>query len=105
MTKLNEKLQMHFAREEALCDRMKEFHCEGSVECAAVKRQSDRDHENISNRLKHLIDRMQDAQAEQDSWNKGVYELGLIMDVIEQHEEQEEESVCCLLPFETFKSE
>ena len=105
LNKLNEKLQSHFAREAALCDRMQDYHCPGSEECAAVQRQCDRDHADISNRLKHLIDRMQDAEADQDCWNRGVYELTLIMDIIEQHEEQEAESVCCLLPFESFKPE
>jgi len=41
---------------------------------------------------------MQEAEFEMDAWKKGVHELGLIIDLIEQHDEQESESVSCLLP-------
>ena len=95
---LDSQLQAHFAREETLCDRIAESYQAGSWEAEAVRRQSDRDHMDIKNRLKHLIDRMQEAKSEQDAWSEGAYELGLIIDIIEQHEEQESESVCSLLP-------
>jgi iron-sulfur cluster repair protein YtfE (RIC family) len=95
---LNSQLQAHFAREEALSIRLCESYQFGSPEAVAVGRQSDRDHADISNRIKQLADRMTATQSEQDAWTKGVFELGLIMDLIEQHEEQESESVCCLLP-------
>ena len=95
---LNEKLLAHFAREEEIGKQIRVAHGNGSPEVDAAKRQCDRDHVNILNRLKHLIDRMQDAESECDAWKKGVYELGLIIDVIEQHEEQESENVTCLLP-------
>ncbi len=98
LSELNDQLQDHFTREEALSDQICEACCHPSPEAEAVRRQSDRDHNDISNRLKHLIDRMQDASAEQDAWKSSVHELGLILDLIEQHEEQESESVCCLLP-------
>ena len=95
---LNEKLQAHFAREEEIGKQIRVAHGNGSPEADAAKRQCDRDHINILDRLKHLIDRMQDAESECDAWKKGVYELGLIVDVIEQHEDQESENVNCLLP-------
>ena len=95
---LNEKLQAHFAREEEIGKQIRVAHSNGSPEADAAKRQCDKDHINILDRLKHLIDRMQDAESECDAWKKGVYELGLIVDVIEQHEEQESENVNCLLP-------
>jgi len=98
LTDLNEKLLAHFANEEEIGCQIQVAHGDGSPESDAAKRQCDRDHVNILNRLKHLIDRMQDAESECDAWKKGVYELGLIIDVIEQHEEQESENVNCLLP-------
>ena len=98
LTELNEQLRTHFSREQEIGEKMSSVHCDGSPEVEAVQRQTDRDHDNILNRLKHLIDRMQEAETESDAWKKGVYELGLIIDVIEQHEEQESESVNCLLP-------
>lgn len=98
LTELNGKLLAHFAKEEEISKKIRVVHSDGSPEVDAAQRQTDRDHVNILNRLKHLIDRMQDAESECDAWKKGVYELGLIIDVIEQHEEQESESVNCLLP-------
>ena len=98
LTELKEQLRAHFAKEEEIGKKIRAAHCTGSPEVDAAERQIDRDHVNILKRLKHLIDRMQDAESECDAWKKGVYELGLIIDVIEQHEEQESENVNCLLP-------
>jgi hypothetical protein len=41
---------------------------------------------------------MQDAEAECDSWKAGMAELNLTLDTLEQHEEQEFESVGWMLP-------
>jgi len=98
LTELNEQLRAHFAKEEEIGTKIRSVHSDSSPEVNAAQRQTDKDHVNILNRLKHLIDRMQDAESECDAWKKGVYELGLIIDVIEQHEEQESENVNCLLP-------
>lgn len=98
LTELNERLQLHFANEKQICQHLKTSHRECPMDAEAVQRQIDRDHATISTRLKHLIDRMQDAEFELDGWKKGVHELGLIIDLIEQHDEQESESVNCLLP-------
>ena len=95
---LNEQLQAHFARERVLCEQMHDAHPNCQVDADAVQRQVERDHSHISSRLKHLMDRMQDAESEVDAWMKAVHELGLIIDLIEQHDEQEFDSVNCLLP-------
>ncbi len=100
LTDLHQKLSSHFAIEETIGKQLREVHCGSSPEADAAQRQSERDHAHISSRLKHLIDRLQDAESESDAWKKGVYELGLILDVLEQHEEQESENVCYLLPRE-----
>ena len=94
---LNEQLQSHFEREEEICKHLKAIHHDCPLDVEAVQRQIDHDHSDISNRLKHLIDQMQEAELEMDGWKKGVHELGLIIDLIEQHDEQEAESVTCLL--------
>ena len=101
LTELNGHLQLHFAREKQICHHLKTAHSECPMDAEAVQRQIDRDHAAISIRLKHLVDRMQEAEFELDSWKKGVHELGLIIDLIEQHDEQESESVNCLLPHST----
>ncbi len=98
LSELNEQLQAHFAREDQICQQMRAAHQDCTLDADAVQRQINADHGNISNRLKHLIDRMQEAEFEMDSWKKGVHELGLIIDLIEQHDEQESESINCLLP-------
>lgn len=98
LSDLNSQLSIHFAKEELIGKQLRELHCGNSPEAEAAQRQSEKDHAHISSRLKHLIDRMQDAESESDAWKKGVHELSLIIDVIEQHEEQELESVCYLMP-------
>jgi len=98
LAELNEQLQGHFMREGQISEHLQSAHRDCTLDADAVKRQIDKDHANISNRLKHLIDRMQEAEHELDAWKKGVHELGLIIDLIEQHDEQEAESVTCLLP-------
>jgi iron-sulfur cluster repair protein YtfE (RIC family) len=95
---LKERLTSHFKNEELICEELLKQRGWGSHESQAVQRQSNRDHEVISSRLKHLIDRMQEGESDCDSWTTGVRELNLILDVLEQHEEQEEESVGSLLP-------
>ncbi len=98
LSDLNSQLSAHFAKEELIGKQLLVLHCGNSPEAQAAQRQSEKDHAHISSRLKHLIDRLQDAESECDAWKKGVNELSLIIDVIEQHEEQESESVCCLMP-------
>ena len=104
LTELNEQLQAHFARERQLCQQMQDAHRDCPKDADAVQRQVGRDHTSITSRLKHVIDRMQDAEFEMDAWKKGVHELGLIIDLIEQHDEQESESVNCLLPSASLES-
>lgn len=101
---LSERLSAHFAREQAIASGLVESRGWVSQESLAVQRQSERDHSNISTRLKHLIDRMQEGEAECDAWATGVHEMNLILDVLEQHEEQEAESVGWLLPRDLCKT-
>ena len=103
LSDLSSQLGTHFAKEEEIGKQLRALHCGNSPEAEAAQRQSEKDHAHISSRLKHLIDRMQDAEADVDAWKKGVNELSLIIDVIEQHEEQESESVCCLIPTHSTK--
>jgi len=98
LRELKEQLQSHFEREEEICRHLKTAHRDCSLDAEAMQRQTDRDQSGISARLKHLIDRMQEAEFEMDSWKKGVQELGLIIDLIEQHDEQQSESISSLLP-------
>jgi predicted RNase H-like nuclease (RuvC/YqgF family) len=97
LNELNEQLQAHFTREDLICKNLDATHRDCPLDSDAVKRQIDRDHTNISNRLKQLIDRMQEAECEMDNWKTSVHELQLILDLVEQHDEQEFDSVSCLL--------
>ena len=95
---LQQKLSTHFEQEQVLGKEIAVAQNRPLPEAQALQRQSERDHHNISKRLKQLIDRMQDAEFETDAWQSGTSELKLIIDVLEQHDEQEAESVGWLLP-------
>ncbi|MEQ1827016.1 MAG: hypothetical protein ABL921_13760, partial [Pirellula sp.] len=98
---LNARLAMHFDREGAIAAQLTELRGKKSPEMEAAERQADRDHANILGRIKHLVDRMQEAKSEVDSWKTSMQELNLIIDQLEQHEEQEAESVGWLMPHES----
>ncbi|MCF7961816.1 MAG: hypothetical protein K9M08_13840 [Pirellula sp.] len=95
---LSARLASHFDREQEIGEKIVAAQRHLSPEAESLKRQADRDHSNIMKRLKHLSDRMQDAEAECDAWKAGMDELNLILDTLEQHEEQEAESVGWMLP-------
>lgn len=93
-----QKLSQHFSQEQELGKRIAAAQGRPLPETEAMLRQSERDHNHIANRLKHLSDRMQDAETDMDAWKSCTQELQLILDVLEQHEEQEAESIGWLLP-------
>ena len=92
------RLSNHFVQEQELGKQIALARAIPHPEADAMMRQSERDHTNIANRLKHLSDRMQDAESDIDAWKSCTQELQLILDVLEQHEEQEAESIGWLLP-------
>lgn len=102
---LSSRLKTHFDNEEAIGLELCVSQYGSASIAEAAQRQCERDHANISKRLKHLIDRMQDGEAECDVWKSGVLELNLIIDVLEQHEEQESENVCYFLPIDAESDE
>jgi len=95
---LSRRLTDHFAIEEEIGQKLTIAQSNPSPGTEALQRQADRDHRNIRSRLKHLCDRMLEAESECDAWKSSMDELNLILDVLEQHGEQELESVGWLLP-------
>lgn len=107
VARLNElwnKLSNHFIQEQELGKQIALVQERSHPEADAMSRQSERDHTNIANRLRHLSDRMQEAEPEMDAWKSCTQELRLILDVFEQHEEQEAESVGWLLPSNSYNT-
>jgi hypothetical protein len=100
---LNKKLAVHFTKEAEIGKQLLAIQGEHTPEAEALQRQAERDHSNIISRITHLIDRMQDVEAERDAWKDSMFELNLIIDVLEQHEEQEAESVGWLIPRQSCK--
>ena len=98
LNELWQRLSNHFVQEQELGKQIALAREIPLPEADAMMRQSERDHTNIANRLKHLSDRMQDAESDIDAWKSCTQELQLILDVLEQHEEQEAESIGWLLP-------
>lgn len=95
---LNQRLAQHFVREGEICSRLYRLRGAASEETRATIRQTAKDHDQILCRLKQLADRMQEARSELDAWKNSMAELNLIIDLIEQHEEQEAESIQWLIP-------
>jgi len=101
VTRLNDlssRLADHFAIEQTIGEKLIDAQGRPRPETESLHRQADRDHANIKVRLKHLSDRMLEAESECDAWKSSGVELNLILDMLEQHEEQEAESVGWLLP-------
>jgi uncharacterized protein (DUF1501 family) len=104
VSELSERLAKHFARESEIVAMLIAARGEQSPEAAATRRQSERDHTNLTCRLKQLVDRIHESQSERDAWKTSMSELSLILDLLEQHEEQEAESIEWLIPRERYTS-
>ncbi len=93
---LRARLQNHFELEDALASAIASQ--SDSVEVEAFRRQGDRDHGQLTARLDDMIERLMAPVAPFESFQAAVDEADLLFDTLEQHEEQEFESVRCLMP-------
>ncbi len=98
LREFRDRLSAHFDKETELGNLLAKSRPGSSREIEGVRRQAAKDHSHLTKRLEALIGRMENAEAEFDSWSAAVYEFNLLIDVLEQHEEQEAESLGWLLP-------
>ncbi|TWT91277.1 hemerythrin domain-containing protein [Stieleria varia] len=97
---LQDYIHNHFARELSLLERLVDKYPEVADQVDAVRRQTNHDHDVLGRRLQEFIDRLNQPDPPFDSWTAAIDELELIVDALEQHEDQESESLHILMPKE-----
>lgn len=96
---LEQRLVQHFSKETAIGLLLAEARGIATPEIEAARRQADKDHKLLADRLTRLIDLVNSASGDDVAlWQKVRYELNLFLDVLEQHEELEAENVRWLIP-------
>lgn len=98
LTWLRRRLRNHFENEQQLSVLLQEARGGLTPELAAMTRQETRDHAHIMDRLSVLIERFRVPHLDGDAWDAALYEFNLIVDLLEQHEEQQSCSMSRLLP-------
>ena len=92
------RLREHFSKEHALGLLLAESRGISTPEIEELRRQADKEHGILSSRLNDLIASLSAVTNRVPSWDSAVYEFGLLLDAIEQHEEQEADRVRWLMP-------
>lgn len=98
LSELRAQLEGHFAKEDELVRLLGEARGSTTMEIESVRRQTEREHATIISRISELITNLGTAQAEFDSWETATRDFELLVDLLEQHEEQEAATVGWLLP-------
>ncbi|MGI9473257.1 MAG: hemerythrin domain-containing protein [Rubripirellula sp.] len=97
---LAERLGTHFQREDDMIQQVAQLYPNTSPEVNAIRRQATRDHDQLRDRLGDLIERLDLLEPPFESWQLAIDEVELFVDMLEQHEEQESESIRMLMPAE-----
>jgi hypothetical protein len=98
LVQLRERLQEHFQCEDQLADHFLGAREGLSPEADANRRQVKADHSRLFKRLDGLIDEFGRRRPPYESWTAAVEQVELFADVLEQHEEQEADSILWLIP-------
>lgn len=107
LTLLLDRIQVHFESERRVGKLLAEARDHATQEIEATRGRANREHDSLIARLEQLI-----ASVEANSpshwetlshWEKLAVEFGLFVDAMEQHEEQESESIGWLLPNEAIE--
>jgi hypothetical protein len=99
LTEFRGYLTSHFGLELELCEQLCGFYPEPCPEIQAMHRQSLHDHQHLLGQLDALIAKLNSLRSPTTaSLQVVIEEVGLFVDTLEQHEAQESESVCALMP-------
>ncbi len=98
---LLDRLTDHFDREDEIIAQLAELYAPDSVEVSAARRQASRDHRLLSDRLGDLVSRLDQLEPPFASWESAMDEVELFVVALEQHEDQEAESVEMLIPHQS----
>ncbi|MEO8272161.1 MAG: hemerythrin domain-containing protein [Aureliella sp.] len=90
---LRDQLETHFVKEEELGRLLADARGGLTAEIDGVCHKNDREHTFLLERLGQLIHSLGTAEPEFDSWEAITREFELFVDKLEQHEEQEAQSV------------
>jgi hemerythrin-like domain-containing protein len=96
----HDRLVLHFDREDKMIGQLAQHYPSSSPEVSAVRTQSDHDHKHLLVRLDDLMARLNQTEPPFASWQAAMEEVELFVDVLEQHEERESESIKILMPSE-----
>ena len=97
---LRERLVRHFEREDAMIAQLAQSYPPPSTEIDAVRSQSAYDHHLLLGRLDDLMQRLNETEPPLNSWKAAMDEVELFVVALEEHEEQESESIKILMPSE-----
>jgi hypothetical protein len=91
-------LTSHFKHEDEMLDELATHYDKASPEIAAIRRQTGRDHQHLLHDLDDFVERLNRLQPPFDSWQIAMREFDLFFSRLEQHEEQESESITTMIP-------
>ena len=97
LNQLRHRLVEHFHVEDQIAIEL----CESRPSCMevqAARRQAARDHDQLLARMDDLYEKLMQLEPPFASWQDAVQQIGLFVDVLEQHEEQESENIHWLSP-------
>lgn len=100
LVQFREFLRRHFDDEDTMSDQLEAQYGETSPEVAAVRRQADRDHDDLLGQLDSLIARLSETDPTFESWQAATDELGRFFDHLRSHEDREATSISALMPDE-----
>jgi hypothetical protein len=98
LQKFEQRLREHFAKEHEIGLLLAETRGITTPEIEELRRQADKEHGILTARLNDLIVGLSADANPVPTWDSAVYEFGLLLDAIEQHEEQEANRVQWLMP-------
>jgi len=96
LTQLRSYLLTHFDREHDICDQLENLYDKHCPEIEAMRRQATHDHQQLLNQLDEFIAKLNALDPPFVSWQAAIEQVESFADTLEQHEEQESESILAL---------
>ena len=98
LQQLHQRLEEHFACEDDLASQFATSRIGLSPEVDANRRQVAQDHNSLLSRLQRLIEKLNETDPPFASWQAATDQVDRLLDALDQHEEQEADSITWLLP-------
>ena len=100
LQRLQQRLVKHFECEDEIICELETLYTEHSAELNAARRQASHDHRLLGERLEALIRRLDALDPAFPSWESAMDDVELYLVALEQHEDQESESIRMLVPYQ-----